>query len=136
MQEVVKKEIIKWLDDRVIYPIADSMWVCPVQCVPKKWGMTMVPNEKNELVPIRAVTGWRVCIDYQKLNAWTEKDHSPVTFMDQMFDRLVGKGWYCFDGYSDYNQISIASEDQETQPLLVFVELLHSRGFHSGCIMH
>ena len=49
MQEVVKKEII--------YPIADSSWVCPVQCVPKKGGMTVVPNEKNELVPTRPVTG-------------------------------------------------------------------------------
>ena len=51
MQEVVKKEIIKWLDAGVIYPIADSSWVCPVQCVPMKGGMTVVSNEKNELVP-------------------------------------------------------------------------------------
>ena len=49
MQEVVKKEIIKWLDVGVIYPIADSSWVCPVQCVPKKGGMTVVPNEKMNL---------------------------------------------------------------------------------------
>ena len=57
MQEVVKKEIIKWLDAGVIYPIADSSWVYPVQCVPKKGGMTVVPNEKNELAPMRSVTG-------------------------------------------------------------------------------
>ena len=96
MQEVVKKEIIKWLDAGVIYPIADSSWVCPVQCVPKKGGMTVVPNEKNELVPMTPVTGWRVCMDYHKLNSWTEKDHFPMPFMDQMLDRLAGKGWYCF----------------------------------------
>ena len=114
MQEVVKKEIIKWLDAGVIYPISDSNWVCPVQCVPKKGGMTVVPNERNELVPMRPVTGWRVCMDYRKLNAWTEKDHFPMPFMEQMLDRLAGKGWYCFlDGYSGYNQISIAPEDQE-----------------------
>ena len=71
MQEVVKKEIIKWLDTGVIYPDADSSWVCPIQCVPKKGGMTVVPNEKNELVPLRSVTGWMVCMDYHKLNAWT-----------------------------------------------------------------
>ena len=69
MQEVVKKEIIKLLDAGVIYPITDSSWVCPVQCVPKKGGMPVVPNERNELVPIRPVTGWRVCMDYLKLNA-------------------------------------------------------------------
>ena len=74
----------------------------------------MVPNEKNELVPMRPVTGWRVCMDYHKLNASTEKDHFPMTFMDQMLDRLARKGWYYFlDGYSGYNQISIAPEDQE-----------------------
>ena len=36
MKEVVKKEIIKWLDAGIIYPISDSSWVSPVQCVPKK----------------------------------------------------------------------------------------------------
>ena len=114
MQEVVKKEIIKWLDAEVIYPIADSSWVCPVLCVPKKGGMIVVPNKKNELVPMRPVTGWWVCMDYRKFNAWTEKDHLPMPFMDQMLDRLAGKGWYYFlDGYSGYNKIPIAQEDQE-----------------------
>ena len=87
-QEVVKREIIKWLDAGVIYLIADSSWVCHVQCVPKKGGMTMVPNEKNELVLMRTFTGWRVCMDYRKLNVWTEKDHFPMPFMDQILDRL------------------------------------------------
>ena len=100
MQEVLKKEIIKWLDARVIYPIAYVSWVCPVQCVPKKGGMNVVPNEKNELFPMRPDTGWRVCMDYCKFKTWTEKDHFPMPFMDQMLDRLAGKGWYCFlDGY-------------------------------------
>ena len=63
MQEVVKKEIIKWLDVGVIYLIADSSWICLIQCVPKKGGMIVVPNDKNDLVPMRPVTGWRVCMD-------------------------------------------------------------------------
>ena len=67
MKEVVKKEIIKWFDVGVIYPITDSSWVCHVQFVPKKGGMNVVPNEKNELVPMRTVTGWRVCMDYCNL---------------------------------------------------------------------
>ena len=57
-KEVVKKEIIKLLDARIIYPIEDSPWVSPVHCVPKKGGMTVVTNERNELVPTRTVTGW------------------------------------------------------------------------------
>ena len=56
MKEVVKKEILKWLDARIIYPISDSSWVSPVQCVSKKGGITVVANEKNELIPTRIVT--------------------------------------------------------------------------------
>ncbi|XP_017976423.1 PREDICTED: uncharacterized protein LOC108661939 [Theobroma cacao] len=114
MKEVVKKEIMKWLDVEIIYPISDSSWVSLVQCVPKKRGMTVVANDNNELIPTRTVIGWRVCMDYRKLNKATRKDHFPLPFIDQMLDRLAGKEYYCFlDGYSGYNQIAIALEDQE-----------------------
>ncbi|KAK8713476.1 hypothetical protein V6N13_148692 [Hibiscus sabdariffa] len=114
MKKVVMKEIIKWLDTGVIYPISDSSWVSPVQCVPKKGGITVVNNDENELLPTRTVTGWRICMDYRKLNKATKKDHFPLPFIDQMLDRLAGKEFYCFlDGYSGYNQIAIAEEDQE-----------------------
>ena len=56
--------------------------------VPKKGGFTVIRNEKNELIPTRTVTGWRVCIDYRKLNTATKKDHFPLPFIDQMLDRL------------------------------------------------
>ncbi|PHT30812.1 hypothetical protein CQW23_29593 [Capsicum baccatum] len=92
IQEVVKKEIIKWLDAGIVYPISDSTWVRPVQRVPKKGGMTIVANEKNEIIPLKPITGWRVCMDYRKLNSWTLKDHFPMPFMDQMLDLLAGKG--------------------------------------------
>ncbi|KAM1746170.1 hypothetical protein ACFX11_012824 [Malus domestica] len=114
MMEVVKKEVIKLLDCGVIYPISDSKWVSPVQCVLKKFGVTVVANAENELVPTRIQIGWRVCIDYRKLNATTRKDHFPLPFIDQMLERLAGYAFYCFlDGYSGYNQIVIAPEDQE-----------------------
>ena len=74
----------------------------------------MVKNDNNELIPTRAITGWRVCMDYQKLNTVTRKDHFPLPFMDQMLERISGHSHYCFlDGYSGYNQIAIAPEDQE-----------------------
>ncbi|KAI3732773.1 hypothetical protein L1987_63981 [Smallanthus sonchifolius] len=114
MQEVVKKEVIKLLDAGLIYPISDSPWVSPVQVVPKKGGMIVITNERNELIPNRTVTGWRVCIDYRKLNDATQKDHFPLSFIDQMLERLAGKMFYCFlDGFSGYFQISITPEDQE-----------------------
>ena len=74
----------------------------------------MIRNEKNELIPTRTVTEWRVCIDYRKLNITTKKDHFPLPFIDQMLDRLAGHPhFYFLDGYSRYNQISIALEDQK-----------------------
>ncbi|KAD4585817.1 hypothetical protein E3N88_23418 [Mikania micrantha] len=114
MQEVVKKEVLKLMDAGLIYPISDSSWVSPTQVVPKKGGMTVITNEKNELIPSRTVTGWRVCIDYRKLNDATRKDHFPLPFIDQMLERLAGQRFYCFlDSFSGYFQIRIASEDQE-----------------------
>ncbi|KAK8925800.1 hypothetical protein KSP39_PZI018378 [Platanthera zijinensis] len=114
MKEVVKKEIIKWLDAGIIYPISDSPWVSPVQCVPKKGEMTVVKNEKNEMVATRTVTGWRICMDYRKLNKATRKDHFPLPFIDQVLDKLAGNDFFCFlDGYSGYNQITVDPEDQE-----------------------
>nr|GEU76755.1 reverse transcriptase domain-containing protein [Tanacetum cinerariifolium] len=101
IHDVIKKEVIKLLDVGMIYPISDSPWVSPIHCVPKKGGMTVVANENNELILIRLVTGWRVCIDYRKLNDATRKDHFPLPFMDQMLERLAGNDFYCFlDGFS------------------------------------
>ena len=114
MKEVVRKEVLKWLDTGVIYPISDSAWVSPVQVVLKKGGTTVIRTENKILLPSRTVTGWRICIDYRKLNKATQKDHFPLPFLDQMLDRLAGHEYYCFlDGYSGYNQIAIAPEDQE-----------------------
>ena len=114
MKEVVKKEVLKLLNAGFIYAISDSPWVSPVHVVPKKGGFTVIRNEKNELIPTRTMTGWRVCIDYRKLNTATRKDHFPLPFIDQMLDRLAGHPHFCFlDGYSGYNHIAIAPEDQE-----------------------
>ncbi|GJR66278.1 reverse transcriptase domain-containing protein [Tanacetum coccineum] len=114
IHEVIKKEIIKLLDAGMIYPISDSPWVSPVHCVPKKGGITVVANEDNELILTRLVTGWRVYIDYRKLNEATHKDHFPLPFMDQMLERLAENEFYCFlDGFLGYFQIPIDPQDQE-----------------------
>ncbi|GKC61859.1 hypothetical protein Tco_1089457 [Tanacetum coccineum] len=111
---VIKKEVEKLLYAGLIYPISDSPCVSPVHCVPKKSGFTVVENDENELIPTRLVTGWRVCIDYQKLNKATLKDHFPLPFMDQMLKRLAGNRYYCFlDGFSGCFQIPIDPHDQE-----------------------
>nr|GFA30690.1 putative reverse transcriptase domain-containing protein [Tanacetum cinerariifolium] len=90
-------------------PLVNS---CPL-CTQKE-GLTVIKNDENELVPTRLVTGWRVCIDYRKLNEATRKDHFPLPFIDQMLERLAGNEYYCFlDGFSGYFQILIDPKDQE-----------------------
>nr|GEZ79755.1 reverse transcriptase domain-containing protein [Tanacetum cinerariifolium] len=114
IHDVIKKEVEKLLDAGLIYPISDSPWVSPVHCVPKKEGMTVIKSDENKLVPTRLVTGWRVCIDYRKLNEVTRKDHFPLPFMDQMLERLVGNEYNCFlDDFFGYFQIPIDPKDQE-----------------------
>jgi hypothetical protein len=112
MKKVVRNKVIKLLDNGIIYPISDSKWVSHTQVVPKKSGVTMITNEKNELIPARTITGWRMCIDYRKLNSITRKNHFPLSFMNQILERVTGYEFYYFlDDYSGFNQIEIALED-------------------------
>ncbi|RVW25161.1 Retrovirus-related Pol polyprotein from transposon opus [Vitis vinifera] len=90
LQEVVRAEVLKLLQAGIIYPISDSPWVSPTQVVPKKSGITVVQNEKGEEITTRLTSGWRVCIDYRKLNAVTRKDHFPLPFIDQVLERVSG----------------------------------------------
>ena len=114
MKEVVRKEVLKWLNTGVIYSMSNSAWVSPVHVVPKNGGTTIIRIENNPLLSSRTVIGKRICIDYRKLNKATRKYHFPLLFLDQMIDRLAGHEYYCFlDGYSGYNQIAIAPKDQE-----------------------
>jgi len=75
-----------------------------VQVVPKKGGMIVVQNDKNKLIPQRTIMGWRMCIDYRKLNKATKKDHFPLPFIDDMLERLANHSLFCFlDGYLGYH---------------------------------
>ncbi|KAL0533995.1 hypothetical protein IC582_028272 [Cucumis melo] len=114
LKEVVMKEVLKLKDVRIIYPVSDSTWVSPIHVVPKKTRMTVVKNDKGEMVPMRIQNGWRMCIDYRKLNEVIKKDHFPLPFLDQMIECLVGKSYFCFlDGFFGFYQIPIACEDQK-----------------------
>jgi len=115
MKDVVMKEVVKMLDACIIYPILNSTWVSPIQVVPKKSGITVVENSSGDLIPQCTTTGWRVCIDYRKLNSITRKDHFPLPFIDQILERLAGQSYYCFlDGYSGYNQVDVDPQEKTT----------------------
>nr|CAN82810.1 hypothetical protein VITISV_007057 [Vitis vinifera] len=136
-QEAVKEEIpklnLKPLPMELKYTYLEENNQCPVvisssltthqeisllevlkRLVPKKSRITVVQNEKGEEIATRLTSGWRVCIDYRKLNVVTKKDHFPLPFIDQVLERVSGHPFYCFlDGYSGYFQIEIDVEDQE-----------------------
>ncbi|GJX55526.1 hypothetical protein Tco_0285423 [Tanacetum coccineum] len=99
-----------------------DLWVSPVHCVPKKGGITVIENDDNELIPTRLVTGWRLCIDYRKLNDVTRKDHFPLPFMDQMLERLAGNEYYCF---LDGNKISKSGIEVDKAKVNVIAKLPH-----------
>jgi len=89
MKEVVQKEVVKLLDTGIIYPISYSQWVSPVQVVPKKSSITVIKNNEGELIPTRQTIGWRVCIDYRKLNSITRNDHFSLPFIDQILEKFA-----------------------------------------------
>ncbi|RVW94332.1 Retrovirus-related Pol polyprotein from transposon 17.6 [Vitis vinifera] len=95
LQEVVRTEVLKLLQAGIIYPISDSPWVSPTQVVPKKSGLLWFRMKKEEIAT-RLTSGWRVCIDYRKLNVVTRKDHFPLPFIDQVLERVSGHPFYCF----------------------------------------
>jgi len=102
------------LDAGIIYPISNFQWVSSMQVMLKKFGVTVVANVNNELVPTRVQTCRQVCINYRKLNTMTTKDYFPLPFFDQILECLARHAYYSFlDGYFGYNQISIAHEDQK-----------------------
>ena len=119
MKEVVKNEILKLLDAGISYPIADDKWVSLIQVVRKKSGVTVVKNAKNELVPIKLVTGLQMCLDDWKLNASTRKYQYPLPFTDQILERMDSHEFYYFlDSCSSYHQFEIDSKDQDKNIVL------------------
>ena len=56
MQEAIRAEIVKLLDNEIIYPISNSQWVSPVHAVPKKAGFTVVEHDKMEFVQTYLLT--------------------------------------------------------------------------------
>ena len=97
LKDIVKEELQKLLTAGFIYPISDSNWVSPLVVVPNK------------------VTGkWQICVDFREINKDTLKYYFPLPFIDQVLDTLSGKHYFSFlDGYSGYNHILIAPEDQD-----------------------
>ena len=82
-------------------------------------GITVVPNDKNESIPQRIVTGYGMVIDFCKLNKATRKDHYPLPFIDQMLERLSKHTHFFFlDGYSGFSQIPVSKLIRRRQTLL------------------
>ena len=82
MKNVVRLKIIKWFAAGIIFPISNSSWISSIHVVPSKGETTIVKEKNDELIPSRLIVGWRVWINYRKLNAVTRKDHFLLPFLD------------------------------------------------------
>ena len=97
LKDIVKEELQKLLTASFIYPISDSKWVSSLVVVPNKF-----------------IGKWHICVDFRELNKATLKYYFPLPFIDQVLNTMSGKHYFSFlDGYSGYNYILIAPEDQE-----------------------
>jgi hypothetical protein len=81
MKEVVRKEVVLLLDLGIIYQISDSKWVSPAHGIPKHSELTIIRN-KDELIPTRVISRYKMCVDYRKLNKDTIKDYKPLPTME------------------------------------------------------
>lgn len=131
------KEVLKLLSIGIIYPIPDSKWVSPIHMVPKKSGIQVVENANNELVPTRLVTGWRMCIDYRKLNEATRKDHFHF-----LSSTKCSRDWPTRSTFPSLMGIAVISKYLSTpmikrrQPSLAPLALMHTGACHSDYAMH
>ncbi|GJT17646.1 reverse transcriptase domain-containing protein [Tanacetum coccineum] len=107
-------KVLKSHKRAIAWKLSDIKGINPEVC-----GFTVVENDENELIPTRLFTGWRVCIDYRKLNEATRKDHFPHPFMDQMLERLAGYKSIVFSGTFKF---PIAPRDQEKTRSRVIME--------------
>jgi hypothetical protein len=91
----IKLEVEKLLKAGFIYPMALTEWVSNPVPIDKKGGSI------------------RVCVDYWDINKAYPKDNFPTPFVDQIINDCVGSEIFSLmDGFSGYNQINIAPEDQ------------------------
>ena len=108
-KEIVKNEIDNILAVGIIYPIDQSERASPMVVQPKK-------NDPTKLI---------ICVDFRELNKVTLTDPFPTPYADEILNEVAGHECYSFtDGFSSYNQVPIAKEDQKKQHLYVNLDHL------------
>ena len=136
IQEVVRAEVLKLLQTGIIYPISDSTWVSQTQVVPKKSGVTTVHNKKVEEMPTRLNTGWRVCIDYRRLNEVTKKDHFPlpfwISFLRGFLAILSTVSWMAIQ---DTFKLKLLQKTRKRPPSLAHLTHTHTGECPLACVM-
>ncbi|GJU72089.1 hypothetical protein Tco_1263494 [Tanacetum coccineum] len=142
MQEVVKKEIVKLLDTDIIYLMVDSPWVSPIHCVPKKGGITVVTNEKDELVPTRTITGWRekchfmvkegIVLGHKVSSTGLEVDKAKIDVILKLPPTNI-KGVRSFLGHAGFYRCFIEDFSKIARPLTKLLEKDTPFEFNGEC---
>nr|GEY98797.1 hypothetical protein [Tanacetum cinerariifolium] len=117
IHDIIKQEVLKLFDARLIYPIPDSPWVSPVHCVPKKGGFTVVENKENKLILTRLVMGWRVCINY-----WIEVDKAKVDVITKLPHPTTVKDIRSFLGHAGFYLRFIKDFSKIARPMTRLLE--------------
>ncbi|RDX68220.1 hypothetical protein CR513_52809, partial [Mucuna pruriens] len=92
----IKEEVEKQWDAGFLAVSNYPQWVANIVPVPKKDGKV------------------RMCVDYRDLNRASPKDNFPLPHIDMLVDNTACHAFFSFmDGFSGYNQILMAKEDQE-----------------------
>ena len=73
------------------------------------------PTWVSSIVPVKKKNGHtRICVDFRDLNKACPKDDFPIPISEILVDATMGHEIFSFmDGYSGYNQIKMAPEDEE-----------------------
>ena len=78
----------------------------------------------NVVIVKKAISKWRMCVDFTDLNKAYPKDSYPLPRINQLVDSTVGHKLLSFmDAFSRYNQIRMDEADQEKTSFVTSQEI-------------
>ncbi|XP_074374208.1 uncharacterized protein LOC141714595 [Apium graveolens] len=144
LMEVVRKEILKCLDNGIIFPISDSSWVSPIQVVLKKSGINVVTNENDEQVSTRVQSGWRekchfmvkegIVLGHKISKKGIEVDKAKIDLIASLPPPKSVKAIRSFLGHAGFYRRFIKDFSKKARPLTNLLSKDVKFEFNSDCL--